>query len=173
MLLTGHHLVALIRAWQDSLIQAAAQNGAPVFQFNTYIISVLVIFFYQNYQKFPKIANVPSLPAKSIDKVPLVNVNKLQRAVRQFFQFYGKIYGMNHKIISINTGRLEDRFLKHYKQNHLTREQKRFVRIKRRSNFNQRFLCLFHALIFPLLVFVMVSNRMHRIGETVQCLYKT
>lgn len=139
LLLTGHHLVAFIRAWQDSLIQAAEQNAQSAFQFNTYIISVLVIFFYQNDQKFPKVANVPSLHAKSIDNVPPVNVNKLKRAVRQFFQFYGKIYGMNHKIISINIGRLEDRFLKHYKQNHLTPEQKRFILIKRRTNFKQRF----------------------------------
>lgn len=127
MLSTGHHLIAFIRAWRDTLIEAATQNGAPTFRFNTYIISVLVIFFYQIDQKFPKVANVPSNGTKTIDNVPPVNVNKFKAAVGQFFQFYGKIYGMDHKIISINIGRLEDRFLKHYQQIHSTPEQKRFV----------------------------------------------
>lgn len=86
---------------------------------------MLVICFYQIAEKFPKVANVPAHQAKSIDDVPPVNADKFKRAVRQFFQFYGTIYAMNHKIVSINTGRLEDRFPKQCQEIQLTPEQKR------------------------------------------------
>lgn len=153
LLLTGHHLIAFIRAWQDTLIQVATQNGTPAFRFNTYIISVLVIFFYQIDQKFPKVSTVPPNQAKSIDNVPPVNVTKFKNAVRQFFQFYGKIYGMNHKIISINIGRLEDRFLKQYQQIHSTLEQKRFVRITHENNFQSEPYFGFCSLLFLFIFF--------------------
>lgn len=153
LLLTGHHLIAFIRAWQDTLIQVATQNGTPAFRFNTYIISVLVIFFYQIDQKFPKVSTVPPNQAKSIDNVPPVNVTKFKNAVRQFFQFYGKIYGMNHKIISINIGQLEDRFLKQYQQIHSTPEQKRFVRITHENNFQSEPYFGFCSLLFLFIFF--------------------
>lgn len=119
-------MIAFVYGWQQALIQAAAENQTPAFRFNTYIISVLVIFFYQISKKFPKVANVPDIEAKSIDDVPPVNADKFKRAVRQFFQFYGTINAMNHKIVSINTARLEDRFPKpSYQEVQLSPEQKR------------------------------------------------
>lgn len=105
---TGYHLIALIRSWQNILYDIAAQKGWHTFHFNTYIISVLVIFFLQVNYKFPKLLHLPPSQIKFIDHVPKVDENSLKRAIVQFFEFYGKIYAIQD-VISVHNGRWEDR----------------------------------------------------------------
>lgn len=123
---TGYHLIAYVRAWQISLNEMAEKNGLCAFRFNTYIISILVIFFLQLNQKFPKLADLPSYQVKSIDFVPKIDKEELKRVTRQFFEFYAKYYEINYKIISIDVGRWQNRELDS-NQTNFTLAQKRCV----------------------------------------------
>lgn len=120
----GHHLIAYVRAWQNSLNETAAQNGLHAFQFNTYIISILVIFFLQLHHAFPKLADLPSCEVKSIDFIPQIDQEKFKKLAHQFFEFYGKYYEINCKVISVDVGRWQNREL-HSNQTNFTLAQKR------------------------------------------------
>lgn len=126
LIFTGYHLIAYIRAWQISVNDVAAQNGLYAFQFNTYIISILVIFYLQLTHQFPKLADLPSYQVKSIDFVPKIDKGKLKKVAHQFFEFYGKYYEMNCKVISVDVGRWQNRELDS-KQTNFTLAQKRCV----------------------------------------------
>lgn len=97
------------------------------FQFNTYIISVLVIFYLQLNQNFPKLAKVPASQATSIDTVPPVDGHVLKQSIRQFFEFYGNFYDINEQLISVHVGQWEKRKWDKSQEHELTPEQKRFV----------------------------------------------
>lgn len=122
----GYHLIAYIRGWQNALNEAVVENGSHfVFRFNTYIISVLVIFYLQLNQKFPTLPDVPSSHIKSMDRVPQsVDKEYLKRLVSEFFEFYGKKYELKNQLISVNIGRWQDPLLETKKTN-FTPEQKR------------------------------------------------
>lgn len=97
------------------------------FQFNSYIISVLVIFYLQLNQNFPKLANVPQASqAISIDKVPPVDGHLLKQSIRQFFKFYGNNYEIKDHVISVHVGQWENRQFNQNEQQEYTPEQKRF-----------------------------------------------
>lgn len=141
----GYHLIAYVQYWQNALNGTLVQKGLRAFQFNTYIISVFVIFFLQLDQEFPKVANVPPSHSRCIDHVPDVDKEKLQQAVAQFFNFYGDKFQMNRQIISVNIGRWQDRFLQS-QQTNFTLEQKRFV-------FHKIILCLSNLCNFQYTIF--------------------
>lgn len=124
----GYHLIAYVRYWQNSLNKTLAQKGLRAFEFNTYIISVLVIFFLQLNQKFPKLSDIPPSRSKSIDHVPQFHMDKekLKQTLGQFFQFYGEKFQMKRLIISVNIGRWQERILQS-EQTNFTTEQKRFI----------------------------------------------
>lgn len=123
---TGYHLIAYVRAWQNSLNEIAAQNGMHAFHFNTYIISILVIFFLQLNHEFPKLTDLPSSEVKSIDFIPNVDKGKFQTLARQFFKFYGEYYEIKCKVISVDVGRWQNRELDG-NQTNFTPAQKRHV----------------------------------------------
>lgn len=123
---TGFHLIAYIRSWQNALNEAAAREGLKAFQFNTYIISVLVIFFLQMNKIFPKLKDLPPSKSKCIDHVEVVRNDKLRQLINQFFEFYGKKYQMGVQLISINIGRWQERQLP-AQQTILTPEQTRYI----------------------------------------------
>lgn len=104
----GYHLIALIRSWQNILNELMAPKGLHAFRCNTYIISVLVIFFLQVNYNLPKLSYLPSCEMKFIDHLPKLNKNDLKRAIVQFFEFYGKIYAIQD-VISVHSGKWEDR----------------------------------------------------------------
>lgn len=106
--LSGYHLIALIRSWQNIFNELMAPKGLHAFRFNTYIISVLVIFFLQVNYNLPKLAHLPSSGIEFIDHLPKFNKNDLKRAIVQFFEFYGKIYALED-VISVHNGRWVDR----------------------------------------------------------------
>lgn len=124
----GYHLIAYIRSWQDALNEAAAQKGLCAFRFNTYIISVLVIFFARVNQILPKLEAVPASHAKFLDHVPHIDRTQLKQAVGRFFAFYGTQYDVANLIISAHIGHLENRHDIN-QQTNLSPEQKRFVDI--------------------------------------------
>lgn len=111
---TGYHLIAYVRAWQIAVNEMAAQNGIRYsFRFNTYIISVLAIFFLQVKHNFPKLSDVQQSQAKFIDFVPRMNEKerkKFQGVAEEFFVFYGRVYE-KCKLISLDMGRWQNRHL--------------------------------------------------------------
>lgn len=92
----------------------AAQNEFRyAFRMNTYITSVLVIFFLQVKHNFPKLSDVPQSQAKSIDFVSRIDEagrKKFKMAAEQFFEFYGRVYE-KCKLISLDMGRWQNRRL--------------------------------------------------------------
>lgn len=105
-----------------------AEVGRSAFHFNSYIISVLVIFFLQNKRNFPKLIDLPRHHNKCVDHVFSVDNETLNETARQFFEFYGKEYKMESHLISINIGQWVDWPL-FSQQTTLTTEQKRCVLI--------------------------------------------
>lgn len=102
--------------------EVAENNGTIAFQFNTYIIAVLVLFFLQVKYDFPKIAELPSTLAS---KKPILLNGDLGKLVREFFEFYAKVYEVHKKVISLNVGRWQDRENPSH-QKIFSPEQKRF-----------------------------------------------
>lgn len=123
---TGYHLIAYVRAWQISLNEVAAKNELCAFRFNTYIISILVIFYLQLNHQLPKLEDLPSYQIKSIDFVPKIDKDQFKNVARKFFEFYGNYYEINCKVISIDVGRWQNRELDS-RQTNFTPAQKRYV----------------------------------------------
>lgn len=95
-----------MKSWQDVMNKVAAQKEMQAFQFNTYVISVLVIFFLQQKQKFPKCANVQATQYLAIDRVPHENIEQLKWLVTDFFGFYDSDKLIYQKI-NVHTGQWE------------------------------------------------------------------
>lgn len=104
--MTGRELIAYIKAWQKILNEVAARNGIKAFQFNTYIISVLVLFCLQVSYDLPTITTLPSALSKNIRLSAKTVVNEL---AHEFFNFYYKYYEISAKVISLSMGRWQDR----------------------------------------------------------------
>lgn len=85
-----------------------------LFDFNTYIISLLVMFFFQVNYNLPNIFNFQN----SSHKKRFKDVN-IKAIAREFFSFYGHIYNMRTQVISVQTGRWKQRQLNPY-QKHQT-----------------------------------------------------
>lgn len=120
-------MIAYLKSWQEALNRAAILKEMQAFQFNSYIISVLVIFYLQLNQNFPKLTNVPVSQASSIDKVPPVDINLLKQSIHQFFEFYGNSYDIKDHVISVHVGQWENRAFEKDQQHEYTPEQRRFV----------------------------------------------
>lgn len=73
------------------------------FQFNTYVISVLVIFFLQNRYAAPTIDDIESWPVLVNDEAHRGN-----ELVQEFFSFYGSSPFLWHSIVSVHAGTLID-----------------------------------------------------------------
>lgn len=125
---TGYYLICYIRVWQDALNEVAAENELLVHatQFNTYIISVLVIFFLQVNHELPILRDIPASQSNYIHHVQQVDEAKLKRMVCQFFKFYGEQYQMDIHVISLNIGQWQEREQLNDQQINLSPEQKRF-----------------------------------------------
>lgn len=63
--------------------------------FNTYIISILVIFFLQVKHRYPTVSRCLIVTSTECDYKPILG---------QFFNFYLKKYQMTQQIISANIG---------------------------------------------------------------------
>lgn len=113
-------MIAYIRAWQNVLNEVAKQNDLIAFEFNTYIISVLVIFYLQMNHGWPTISGLVTTRGASGSE------EDLGKYLNGFFQFYGKKYEIPIHLISVNIGRWQEKRLQP-KQNQFSSEQKRYV----------------------------------------------
>lgn len=121
--LLGYHLIAYVRSWENAVNEIASKNGITGFNFNTYIISVLVIFFLQMNFKFPKLKELPPSKSKSIVCVPMVEKERLKLTIAGFCEFYAK--KLRDQIICLDIG-WQDRTLPP-QQTRFSPEQKRFA----------------------------------------------
>lgn len=112
-------MIAYVRSWQNIVNRFAAENGTTGFQFNTYIISVLVIFFFQIKYYIPKVNDLRESKLKSLDDVPNMDKQRLKRVVMEFFEFYANKYDFNTQIMSVKYGQWEEQ--SSYKRNWLSK----------------------------------------------------
>lgn len=113
--ISGYSLISYICAWQTVL----KNSGVAKFEFNTYIISVLAIFFLQINYGLPTVDNLrKSTPEKSS------NVTNIKPVAREFFSFYAKNYNMASNVISVQIGRWQPRIASN-KQNVVSAAEKR------------------------------------------------
>lgn len=115
-------MIAYIRSCQSVLNEIVPEQA---FQFNTYIISILAIFYLQMNHDFPQIKDVPYVVSTCINVVPKIERNLLLQAVGGFFKFYADRYEINNHIISITVGRWQQIHLGAHETN-FSAEQKRF-----------------------------------------------
>lgn len=125
---SGRQMIGYVRAWQNVLNAVAAKNGNKAFQFNTYTISVLVIFFLQMNYKLPTAADAAILASsiKGPGTVSYDDKKNFGNMLLDFFHFYGSRYEINNHLISARIGRWQEQRLTG-QQKHFTPEQKRFV----------------------------------------------
>lgn len=127
----GRNLIEYVLAWQHAINGILAQNESSVFQLNTYIISVLVIFFMQVNYDVPVISEMATVRSNSdamkkagaLAKKDLANIDKL---LADFFWFYGQRYQIWNHVISLNIGRWQERRIQD-QQKHYMPNQKRYV----------------------------------------------
>lgn len=93
-------LVGYIKAWQNTINEVAALNGLDTFEFSTYLISVLVLFFLQVTYNFPTIKKL-----SSANEIQLTIENDRNIVIHKFFEFYAN---ENIKSISMHEGRWHD-----------------------------------------------------------------
>lgn len=97
------------------------QKGIACLEFNTYIISVLVIFFLQVDHGFPTVDQILGQDS-SIDS----KASYFKPILGQFFAFYGHRYQMQNHVISAHIGRWQERQMQSEQKNFSTAQQ-RFV----------------------------------------------
>lgn len=111
-----------MKAWQAVLNDQASKNGLVAFDMNSYIISVLVIFYLQLNHGLPKVTELSSAIEKGTKYSPKNNFGQF---VREFYEFYGKTFENNAHLISVYVGRWQQK--KQGEQKHFSPEQKRFI----------------------------------------------
>lgn len=106
------------------------QHGDAAFHFNTYIISVLVIFFMQVQYDLPTAGDVSILVASgqaNPNRRSILEEQKdFNRILYEFFHFYGIRYEINNHLISARIGRWQEQKVTQ-QQKYFTPEQKRLV----------------------------------------------
>lgn len=143
----GRNLIECIVAWQNALNSILAPNGAIAFQFNTYLISVLVIFFMQVNYDVPIIQEIASVRSnKDAMKKATESLKKematFDKILADFFWFYGQRYQIWNHVISLNIGRWQERRIQD-QQKFFKSNQKRCVEMFENTVFlmeNGRFL---------------------------------
>lgn len=90
-------MITFIRTWQITLKRLEIAQ----FEFNAYIISVLVIFFLQMNYDFPTIEKT----------VVRSTVSNFKSALKGFFNFYGNQYDIPNHVISTQIGRWQQRYV--------------------------------------------------------------
>lgn len=131
---TGKRLIAYVRAWQNVLNEEASKSGLVAFNMNSYIITVLVIFYLQLNHELPTVTELPLVIANGTKFSPK---NSFDEFVKEFFEFYGKTFESKMHLISVNVGKWQQK--EQGEQNEFTTAQKRFV-IQIHSHFNEYFI---------------------------------
>lgn len=115
-------MIAYIRVWQNVLNEEASKRGLVAFNMNSYIISVLVIFYLQLKHELPTVSELPLVIANGKTFSP----NKIfGEFVKDFFDFYGNAFESKIHLISVNVGEWQQK--EQGEQNQYTPAQKRFL----------------------------------------------
>lgn len=102
-------MITYIRAWQNIINGNAFQmNGSIAFEFNTYIISALVIFYLQLYQKLKTIDEI-EMTAITTVQVHENDKDRFLDYLYDFFYMYGERYQKWNHVISCHIGRWQER----------------------------------------------------------------
>lgn len=160
LLFAGRFLIPYIKVWQDILNNLNMAN----FNFNTYIISVLVIFFLQVTQQLALTKDIPSVQAK---KMP--TLDHFKNIPRQFFDFYGNRYQMWNHVISAHIGQWQEREHKPT-QRHFGEAKQQLVLTHR--FYPNLFQWLFSNIVcfFCLITDCVMESKHHQIiGQTAPC----
>lgn len=128
----GRNLITYIRAWQNIVNRNALQTtGSVAFEFNTYIISLLVIFYLQLHQKLKTIDEIQSTVTNAQNHEDVRNdvANDMARFLDylyDFFFMYGERYQKWNHVMSCHLGRWQERRTQP-EQRAFTLNQKRYV----------------------------------------------
>lgn len=125
----GRQLIGYIKSWQIVVKTLAAQRDSKTFDFNTYMIAVLVIFFLQMNYGLPAVgatlmANEEKTTETTTAKSSADKTKDLNKMLADFFHFYGGRYEINNHLISTWIGRWQEQRIQD-QQKHFTPEQKR------------------------------------------------
>lgn len=102
----GKRLIAYIKAWSFVLNEKAVKHGLLAFDLNTYIISILVIFYLQSNHGLPP---ATELDSKTATTTKFSSKNKLGEHVTEFFEFYGNEFALKSHLVSINVGKWQQK----------------------------------------------------------------
>lgn len=108
------------------------------FQFNTYVISVLVIFFLQIRHAAPTIDGIESWPLLEND-----DTHHKNELILEFFSFYGHNSFLRNSIVSVHAAKLIDARLvsdpnKYFSEKPFTAAEQRFVPETKRNQTIQK-----------------------------------
>lgn len=122
-------MIECILAWRNALNITLAPTGTVAFQFNTYIISVLVIFFMQVNYEVPIVQEINSIRSnaeamKKVESSLKKDLNIFDKMLADFFWFYGQRYQIWNHVISLSIGRWQERRIQD-QQKHFLPNQKR------------------------------------------------
>lgn len=178
----GRNMIEYVLAWQNALNGILAQNEAGGFQFNAYIISVLVIFFMQVNYDIPAISDIGTIKsnpdalkkASASLKKDMTNIDKM---LADFFWFYGQRYQIWNHVISLNIGRWQERRIQD-QQKHFLPNQKRYVDFYgklygKENRLGRNPILNIFSMNFYYIDFEMASLEILQIGKIVQCTLKT
>lgn len=102
-------MIAYVKAWQNVLNEEASKKElAAVFNMNSYIIAVLVIFYLQLNIDLPTVAELPLTFPKRSKFSPIKSFDEL---VKGFLNFYGKTFEPKMHLISVNVGKWQQKEL--------------------------------------------------------------
>lgn len=115
---SGQFLITFIQLWQDTLNDLHHVH----FEFNTYIISVLVIFFLQVNYNLPTVKDM----MQNTSRIYSANDSNFKPFVQQFFHFYGNNYQIWNHVISPHIGQWQERRIQ-AEQTNFSEAKKQYV----------------------------------------------
>lgn len=125
----GQNLIECILAWRNALNSILAPLGTVAFQFNTYTIAVLAIFFIQVNYEAPTLQEMMDMRSNATAmKTAQLSLKKdlaiFDKILADFFWFYGHRYQIWNHVISLSLGRWQERRIQD-QQKHFMVNQKR------------------------------------------------
>lgn len=103
-----------------------SDNDVIKFHFNTYMISILVIFFFQVNYNVPVVDHIWSIPPKNASDHDV----DLIKLIQEFFSFYGNDYKIYNQVVSTHVGQWLERFMPVGHMLSTTQQRYVFIQIK-------------------------------------------
>lgn len=116
-------LAAYIKALLNVINDIASLSRLPPLHLNTYIISALVIFYFQLKHKMP---TINALTAMLSDQISFTSRENLNEFIKEFFYFYGHTYQVTAQLICLSVGRWQEKQPQKH-QKHFSPQQKRCI----------------------------------------------